>query len=108
MKHTQREKEEGQMDFAAQISRYTDWRPNPLHGGSTAVFVGSRTVVSLLPPAATEKGFGGRVFCHSAHTHTHWPLAGCRFGPPVSTKRNREAITDVPRSRGADTLSGPG
>ena len=22
----------------------------------------------LLPPAATEKGFGGRVFCHSAHT----------------------------------------
>ena len=31
--------------------RYTDWRPNLLHGMSTAVFVGSRTVDSLLPPA---------------------------------------------------------
>ena len=31
--------------------RYTDWRPNLLHGVSTAVFVGSRTVDSLLPPA---------------------------------------------------------
>ena len=30
-------------------SRYTDWRPNLLHGMSTAVFVGSRTVDSLLP-----------------------------------------------------------
>ena len=31
--------------------RYIDWRPNLLHGVSTAVFVGSRTVDSLLPPA---------------------------------------------------------
>ena len=35
-------------------SRYTDWRPNLLHGMSTAVFVGSRTVDSLLPPAFDE------------------------------------------------------
>ena len=28
--------------------RYTDWRPNLLHGVSTAVYVGSRTVGSLL------------------------------------------------------------
>ena len=31
--------------------RYTDWRPNLHHGVSTAVFVGARTVDSLLPPA---------------------------------------------------------
>ena len=31
--------------------RYTDWRLNLLHGVFTAVFVGSRTVNSLLPPA---------------------------------------------------------
>ncbi len=31
--------------------RYTDWRLNLLHGAFTAVFVGSRTVNSLLPPA---------------------------------------------------------
>ena len=35
-----------------ELSRYTDWRPNLLHGMATAVFVGSRTVDSLLPPAA--------------------------------------------------------
>ena len=37
-------------------SRYTDWRPNLLHGMSTAVFVGSRTVDSLLPPAGETVG----------------------------------------------------
>ena len=36
-------------------SRYTDWRPNLLHGMSTAVFVGSRTVDSLLPPACEKE-----------------------------------------------------
>ena len=36
------------------FSRYTDWRPNLLHGMSTAVFVGSRTVDSLLPPACVK------------------------------------------------------
>ena len=34
--------------------RYTDWRPNLLHGVAIAVFVGSRTVDSLLPPAAVQ------------------------------------------------------
>ena len=41
------------MDFATQISRRTDWRPNPFHGGSAA-FVGSKTVVPLLPPARND------------------------------------------------------
>ena len=52
-------------------SRYTDWRPNLLHGMSTAVFVGSRTVDSLLPSVEsriveTWKTLGPRV----RHTHT--------------------------------------
>ena len=58
--------------------RYTDWRPNLLHGMSTAVFVGSRTVDSLLPPAGeVEKGretapFGTGVDTHTeTGTHTH-------------------------------------
>ena len=58
--------------------RYTDWRPNLLHGKSTAVFVGSRTVDSLLPPAGeVEKGretgpFGTGVDTHTqTGTHTH-------------------------------------
>ena len=53
---------------------YTDWRPNLLHGVSTAVFVGSRTVDSLLSPAIVlkrnsekEKPFAIR----RAHTHSH-------------------------------------
>ena len=36
---------------AALYCRYTDWRPNLLHGVSAAVFVGSRPVDSLLTPA---------------------------------------------------------
>ena len=47
------------------FSRYTDWRPNLLHGMSTAVFVGSRTVDSLLPPAGkpfeTCLGYSGKA-----------------------------------------------
>ena len=48
-------KQDGLEQLAQKFSsRYTDWRPNLLHGMSTAVFVGSRTVDSLLPPASVE------------------------------------------------------
>ena len=66
-------KQDGLEQLAQKFSsRYTDWRPNLLHGMSTAVFVGSRTVDSLLPSVEsriveTWKTLGPRV----RHTHTH-------------------------------------
>ena len=54
--------------------RYTDWRPNLLHGVSTAVFVGSRTVDSLLPPAKRWRNIKLLDTEGDKHTHTH-----CRF-----------------------------
>ena len=56
---------------ACNQGRYTDWRPNLLHGMSTAVFVGSRTVDSLLPPACEEKCW--KTLCPGVDTHTHTP-----------------------------------
>ena len=50
--------------------RYTDWRPNLLHGVSTAVFVGSRTVDPLLPPALIHAHITSLV---TGITHTHTP-----------------------------------
>ena len=67
---------------ACNQGRYTDWRPNLLHGMSTAVFVGSRTVDSLLPPACRRwlkkvvekrgRSSGGKPFVQG-WTHTHTP-----------------------------------
>ena len=59
-------KQDGLEQLAQKFSsRYTDWRPNLLHGMSTAVFVGSRTVDSLLPPAGkpfeTCLGYSGKA-----------------------------------------------
>jgi len=51
-------------------SRYTDWRPNLLHGMSTAVFVGSRTVDSLLPPSKSQYCNGNPLTPRVSHTHT--------------------------------------
>ena len=55
--------------------RYTDWRPNLLHGMATAVFVGSRTVDSLLPPAAPLDCKKNPSRQGLTHTHTHEDFA---------------------------------
>ena len=60
---------------ACNQGRYTDWRPNLLHGMSTAVFVGSRTVDSLLPPASLE--WSKETLCPGVDTHTHIRICGC-------------------------------
>ena len=52
--------------------RYIDWRPNLPHGMSTAVFVGSRTVDSLLPPAlVVEKQKQAEPLGTGGDTHKH-------------------------------------
>ena len=72
MNHHGKQKEKiGQRDQQF-LGRYTDWRPNLLHGMSTPLFVGSRTMDSLLPPAWDPCGSGrdGEPFAQGV-THTN-------------------------------------
>ena len=77
-------------------SRYTDWRPNLLHGMSTAVFVGSRTVDSLLPlltPPACMKSW--KIFAKPLGTgcDTHNKPNSARGGAAEKRAFSKTACT---------------
>ena len=66
--------------------RYVQRRPVGFHQQRRASSLAKVPSMLPAPPAATEKGFGGRVFCHSAHTRPSMRGENHFFGGRKTTR----------------------
>ena len=89
MKHTQREKQQAKRTLHHQLQRYagTSRLSASISALASGRFVGpSETCKRMLLPCCVGKRFGGRVFCHSAHTRPSMRGENHFFGGRKTTR----------------------